>query len=195
MSDTAHIRYVGIANLARAQTQAHITKNCTHGDASHPSPLPLFVRRVAYGNRRRLTRRCVLQVERLEREHVADSRRMRQMEDAAVKAQSRLKTSERQVAEQSQRYQVVHRSGGRGGGGGVGRKGHGWDYQEGPGSKRRSPRLLSVARRARRASRVQRGAREKCVRGQASWSVMRQSRSGSVSNAVLCRACKTPPGW
>mmetsp|Transcript_4550 Transcript_4550/g.8534 ORF Transcript_4550/g.8534 Transcript_4550/m.8534 type:complete len:630 (+) Transcript_4550:203-2092(+) len=46
-------------------------------------------------------------VERLEREHVADSRRMRQMEDAAVKAQSRLKTSERQVAEQSQRYQAL----------------------------------------------------------------------------------------
>lgn len=47
-----------------------------------------------------------MQVERLEKEHVADSRRMRQMEEAALKAQSRLKASERSVTEQTSRYEA-----------------------------------------------------------------------------------------
>jgi len=49
-----------------------------------------------------------VQVERLEKEHVADSRRMRQMEEAALKAQSRLKASERSVTEQAARYEARH---------------------------------------------------------------------------------------
>jgi hypothetical protein len=47
-----------------------------------------------------------VQVERLEKEHVADSRRMRQMEEAALKAQSRLKASERSLTEAASRYEA-----------------------------------------------------------------------------------------
>ncbi|KAK3232790.1 hypothetical protein CYMTET_56875 [Cymbomonas tetramitiformis] len=46
-------------------------------------------------------------VERLEREHMHDARRMKQMEETVVKAQARLKVSERSTGEQESRYQAL----------------------------------------------------------------------------------------
>lgn len=51
--------------------------------------------------------RVSLQVERLEKEHVSDSRSFKKMEEAGLRAQSRLKASERSVTEQANRYEAL----------------------------------------------------------------------------------------